>query len=389
MAFNLASADEIRSGEVTDVYFPRIVEVLKAKGVDAEVVGEIRAAALPRGWDWAVLAGLDEVQELFSGAPITVGAMPEGTVFAAEEPVITVLGSYRSFAVYETALLGLVCQASGVATMAARCTLAAGGKPVYSFGARRMHPALAPMIDRNAYLGGCDGVAVTLSAERMGIEPVGTMAHAFILVMGDPCAAYRAFDEVLDPSIPRVALVDTLEDEKFGAVAAAECLGERLAGVRLDTPRSRRGDMVALVEEVRWELGLRGFGDVRVIVSGGLDEHEIAGLAAVTDAFGVGTAISNAPVVDFSFDLVEVNGRPSAKRGKRSGHKQVWECPACRTRSVLPARSPVPTCSCTAVPMEPLLTPLVDPEAGALARDCVDACRSRLKDRLASGRFAL
>lgn len=389
MGFNLASADEIRSGLVTDVYFTRIAEVLKAKGVDADVVGEVRAAALPRGWDWAVLAGLDEVQELFSGMAVTVRAMPEGTVFGAEEPVITVSGGYRSFAAYETALLGLVCQASGVATMAARCSLAAERKPVYSFGARRMHPALAPMIDRNAYLGGCDGVAVALSAERLGVEPVGTMAHAFILVMGDPCAAYRAFDEVLDPSIPRVALVDTLEDEKFGAITAAECLGERLAGVRLDTPRSRRGDMLALVGEVRWELGLRGFGDVWVIVSGGLDEHEIARLAGVADAFGVGTAISNAPVVDFSFDLVEVNGMPSAKRGKRSGQKQVWECPACRTRDVLSVSAPAPTCSCTAIPMEPLLMPLVDPEAGALAREDVDACRSRLEDTLATGRFAL
>lgn len=385
----MASADEIRSGQVTDVYFRRISEVLEAKGVDADVVGEVRAAALPQDWDWAILAGLDEVQELFSGMPVTVSAMPEGTVFMAEEPVITVSGSYRSFGVYETALLGLVCQASGIATMAARCSLAADQKPIYSFGARRMHPALAPMIDRNAYLGGCDGVAVTLSAERLGVEPVGTMAHAFILVMGDPCAAYRAFDEVLDPSIPRVALVDTLEDEKFGAITAAECLGERLAGVRLDTPRSRRGDMLTLVQEVRWELGLRGFGDVRVVVSGGLDEYEIAELSGVTDAFGVGTAISNAPVVDFSFDLVEVDGRPFAKRGKRSGHKQVWECPACKAREVLPARTSAPKCSCAAGPMEPLLTPLVDPEAGALAREDLDASRSRLKDTLAAGLLAL
>src|SRR5436190_1151227 len=83
-----------------------------------------------------------------------------------------------SFGVLETALLGLLCQASGVATVAARCKIAAEGRPVFSFGARRMHPAISPMVERSAYIGGCDGVASVKSAEVIGIQPVGTMAHA-------------------------------------------------------------------------------------------------------------------------------------------------------------------------------------------------------------------
>ena len=94
--------------------------------------------------------------------------MPEGTICRPNEPVLTLSGPYGAFAEHETAILGFLCQASGVATGAARCRLAAGEKPVVSFGARRMHPAITPMIERSAYLGGCDRVAVDLAVERLG-----------------------------------------------------------------------------------------------------------------------------------------------------------------------------------------------------------------------------
>jgi nicotinate phosphoribosyltransferase len=189
-----------------------------------------------------------------------------------------------------------------------------------------MHPAIAPMIERAAFVGGCDGVAVVKSAELIGIEPVGTMAHALILILGEE-RAWKAFDRVVDPHLPRVALVDTFQDEKFGAVAAASALGKRLAAVRLDTPASRRGDFEAILREVRWELDERGFGDVRIFASGGIGEREILQLNRYVDAYGVGTSISNAPVVDFALDIVEVSGQPRAKRGKLSGRKHLWECP--------------------------------------------------------------
>src|SRR5207302_6100177 len=187
--------------------------------------------------------------------------------------------------------------ASGVATRAARCAIAADDKPVYSFGARRMHPSIAPMIERAAYVGGCAGVAAVASAEMLGLQPVGTMAHATILILGQE-RAWHAFDETMEEDVPRVALVDTFQDEKFGAIAAAEVLGDRLAAVRLDTPGSRRGDFAAIVREVRWELGVRGFDHVKLFVSGGLDETDIRPLNRLVDARGVGTSISALPGAD-------------------------------------------------------------------------------------------
>ncbi|MBW2085552.1 MAG: nicotinate phosphoribosyltransferase, partial [Deltaproteobacteria bacterium] len=308
-------------------------------------------------WEWAVLAGLEEALSLLSDFEVKVRAMPEGTVFRSFEPVMEIEGRYLEFGHLETAVLGLICQASGVATMAARCRKAAGDSSLFSFGARRMHPALAPMLERNAWIGGCDGVAVGLGAALVGQEPVGTMPHALILIMGDTLAATEAFDEVIDPSVQRISLIDTFQDEKFEALRVAEAMGDRLWGIRLDTPGSRRGNMARIVEEVRWELELAGHPDVKIAVSGGLNEETLASLAPIVDAFGVGTAISNAPVVDFSMDIIEIDGRPVAKRGKRAGSKSVMRCSHCFQDQVVPlGRDPEP-CPCQEGKWRPLLAP--------------------------------
>src|ERR671936_154403 len=274
-SFHTASDAEIRAGEVSDVYFQRTVEILAARGDRKRVKAEVYLKSLPEDWDWGVLAGIEEVVALLEGVAVDVRAMDEGTVFAPYQPVLALEGVYVEWAKYETALLGLLCQASGIATKAARCKRAAGERQVISFGARRMHPALAPMIERNAFIGGCDGVAVTKAAELIDADPMGTIPHALVLMVGDTVEALRAYHEVIEPKVRRVALIDTLQDEKFEAIRVAEALGQDLYAVRLDTPSSRRGDFFRILQEVRWELDLRGFEHVRIIASGGVDEYEI------------------------------------------------------------------------------------------------------------------
>jgi len=354
MGFQVAPDEHIKAGLVTDVYFERVKKALEKRGINPQVDMEVRASELPNGWEWAVFAGLEEVIELISGLPVTLRSIPEGYVFRAGEPVLSVSGRYLDFGVYETAILGLVCQASGIATNAARCRIAAGDKLLISFGARRMHPAIAPMIERNAFIGGCDGVAVIESAHMIGEEPMGTMSHSLIICAEDERAAYEMFDEATDPSVLRIALVDTFQDEKFGAVFAASVLGERLYGVRLDTPGSRRGDFLKILEEVRWELDIRGYSNVRILVSGGIDEYKIIELGKYADGFGVGTHISNSPVVNFSMDIVEVEGKPLAKRGKKSGLKQLWVC-SCGERKETLAMVENVLCSSCGNSMEPII----------------------------------
>ncbi len=344
--FHISNSDDIKEGKITDVYFERTVRILKKKRLDKRVVVEVRTRTLPSPYQWAILAGLDEALYLLEGLKVDVWSMPEGSLFYPFEPVLTIEGNYSEFGRYETALLGLICQASGIATRAARCKKSSQGKTVYHFGARRMHPGITSMIDRASFIGGCDGVAVRSSAKELGEEAVGTIPHALVLLAGDTVKATQFFDEVIEPEVGRVALIDTLGDEKFEALRVAKVLGKNLLAVRIDTPASRRGDIMELLEEVRWELDLRGFKKVKIFVSGGITEEKIALLSSVADAFGVGTYISNAPVIDFSLDIVEINSKPLAKKGKRSGKKQIWQCSSCLTRSILPFRERIVKCSC-------------------------------------------
>jgi len=163
--FHVAEEKEILEGKTTDVYFERTLKILKTKKINCRVKAEFVTKNLPDEWSWAVLAGLEEVAHLLKGLPVKVRAMKEGTIFYPNEPVLEIEGNYQDFCVFETAILGLLCQASGIATKAARYRKLAGDRLLMSFGARRMHPVLAPMIERNAYIGGCDGVSVVKSGE--------------------------------------------------------------------------------------------------------------------------------------------------------------------------------------------------------------------------------
>src|SRR5437016_441199 len=361
--FHVASDAEIKRGEVSDVYFARTVQILVARHDRQRVKAEVYLKSLPADYAWGARAGIEEAAALLGELPVDVDAMHEGTVFGPYEPVLALEGTYVEWAEYETALLGLLCQASGIATKAARCKRAAGDRQVISFGARRMHPALAPMIERNAFIGGCDGVAVTKSAELIDADPMGTIPHALVLVIGDTVEALKAFHEVVDPKVRRVALVDTLQDEKFEAIRVAEALGRDLYAVRLDTPSSRRGDFFRILEEVRWELDLRGHAHVKILASGGVDEYEILALNPVADGYGVGTAIANAPVLNFALDIMEIEGQPMAKRGKWSGAKDVYRRRGTRETVVLPAGRRPPD----DFAWEPLLKPLI--KAGRIVRD--------------------
>ncbi|MEN6395570.1 MAG: nicotinate phosphoribosyltransferase, partial [Methanoregula sp.] len=144
--------------------------------------------------------------------------------------------------------------------------------------------------------------------------------------------------------VPRIMLCDTYCDEKTESLRAAEC---GATSVRLDTPRSRRGNMRSIIEEVRWELDSHGYSRVKIFLSGGVTKEDVIAYRDCIDAFGVGGAIANAPVVDFAIDIVEIEGKPRAKRGKRSGIKQVYEL-VCEKHRTLPVGQTPPA---NAVPL--------------------------------------
>lgn len=314
-----ASHDEILQGLTTDAYFVNTSRVLERTGLaDARVTAEIFLRSE------GVLAGVDEALRLLAHAPgaadaIEAWSLPEGSPIEAKQVVMRIRGPYKAFALYETALLGILAHSSGWATAASRVVRAAVPKPVYSFGARHIHPAVAPVMERAALVGGAAGAACVLGARLMGQEPVGTMSHAYLLITGDTVVGAQAYDQHAPDGSPRIVLVDTFKDEAEEALRVAAALGPRLEGIRLDTPAERGGVTPGLLREVRARLDLAGRRDVRILVSGGLTAERIEELKPFADAFGVGSAISTAPPIEATMDVKEVDGRPVAKRGRIPG----------------------------------------------------------------------
>jgi nicotinate phosphoribosyltransferase len=192
------------------------------------------------------------------------------------------------------------------------------------------------MIERAAWIGGVDGVSNTCAPEGMPV--VGTMPHAFVMCYNNPEEAWRSFDRHAPKEVSRIMLSDTYCDEKSESLRAAKC---GATAVRLDTPRSRRGNMRSIIEEVRWELDAHGYSGVKIFLSGGVTREEIVAYRDIVDAFGVGGTIANAPVIDFAMDIVEIEKEAKAKRGKRSGVKQVYEVSGGK-HMVLPVGSKIP-----------------------------------------------
>jgi nicotinate phosphoribosyltransferase len=347
---SVASWERIKSGWVTDIYFLRSLKILREKGLDKTMARiEAHVYSLPHGCSWGVYAGLEDALKLFEGRDVNIYSVPEGTIFKPVEPVMVVEGPIGEILDLETALLGIIRHASSIATKSARIKKLAGDKMVIFFGLRAAHPAIGPMLDRSAFIGGFDAVSGAYGEELLDVKPVGTMPHALIVIFGDQVKAWKAFDEVVEPSVPRIMLVDTFYDERVESLMAAQLLGERLYGVRLDTPSSRRGNMQMIIKEVRWVLDLHGYKNVKIFVSGGIDEKEVVALRDLVDGFGVGTSIAFPPSIDFSMDIVEVmrDGKwiPISKRGKLPGFKQLYRCPNSLEDHVLPWGSESPLCN--------------------------------------------
>jgi nicotinate phosphoribosyltransferase len=314
---------EILSGESADVYFARAESILEREGLDPMVVMEVFSR------ETGVLCGVDEAKNLLAHvlgeadpAEVTVEALDDGDTFASKEIVLRIRARYRRFGLYETAILGMLAQSTGWASAARECVEAAAPRPVISFGARHVHPDITDVLDYAAIVGGCVGASTPAGARLAGLNPTGTMPHSLVLIFGDTVEAAVAFDRDLGPDIPRIVLVDTFKDEAEEALRVAHALGDRLYGIRLDTPSERGRVTPDLVTEIRARLDLEDFHHVKIVVSGGLNPDRIRYFkesGAPVDSYAVGSYISGAAPIDFTGDIKEIDGRPIAKRGRIPG----------------------------------------------------------------------
>jgi nicotinate phosphoribosyltransferase len=262
-----------------------------------------------------------------------VWAVPEGRVFFKDEPIIEITAPIIQAQIVETFIINQIHLQTLIATKAARCVHAAGGRSVVDFALRRTHGTDAGMkVARASYLAGCGGTSNVLAGSRYGIPIVGTMAHSFVMSFDREIDAFRAYAASFPDNA--ILLIDTY-DTVAGAVNAAQVAqemtarGKTLIGVRIDS-----GDLAAQARAVRKVLDEAKLPDCKIIGSGGLDEFELAELAAANvpfDSYGVGTKLgisADAPWTDISYKLVEYQDRSVLKlsTGKASwpGKKQVF-----------------------------------------------------------------
>ena len=310
------------AGPASDIYFQRARDTLAGPGIDAVVGVDFFSSRA------GVLCGVAEAVRLLSAVldpnqGDEAWVLSEGATMDNKETVLRVRAPYSRMGVFETALLGMLSSCSGWATAAREVVEAAAGKRVISFGARHVHPLIGPVMEYAAVVGGCAGCATPLGAQLAGLKaPSGTMPHAMIIVFGDTVTAARAFDTHMPDDVLRIVLVDTFRDEAEESLRVAEALGNRLRGVRLDTPQERGHVTIDLVKEVRARLDQAGHPHVGIFVSGGLSVQRIRDFEAAhapVDSYGVGMAISSAPPIAFTADIKEVDGKAIAKRGRIPG----------------------------------------------------------------------
>ncbi|MFV2011112.1 MULTISPECIES: nicotinate phosphoribosyltransferase [unclassified Micromonospora] len=282
----------------------RLVDLIRDFRFDAETVRHLRDRAVV---DAGTAQWLTDYR--FTG---DVDGYAEGELFFPNSPILTVSGTFAECVLLETLVLSVLNHDCAIAAAAARAVTAARGRPVIEMGSRRTHEEAAVAAARAAYLAGFAATSNLAAGARYGIPTAGTSAHAFTLLHDDERAAFAS--QVATLGRDTTLLVDTYSISQ-GIRNAIEVAGPDLRAIRIDS-----GDLSVLAQQSRELLDSLGATETKIIVSGDLDEHAIASLAAEpVDMYGAGTAVvtgSGAPTARLVYKLVEVDGRPVVKRSE-------------------------------------------------------------------------
>jgi nicotinate phosphoribosyltransferase len=341
------------SALLTDFYQLTMARAYFELGMDETAVFELFVRKLPRSRRFLLAAGLEQVldyleQLRFDDAELdflsslgsfprafldhlaalrftgSVHAMPEGTPFFADEPIVRVTAPILEAQLVESRILNIVHFQSLIASKAARCLFAAGGRRLVDFGMRRAHEGDAALYAaRAAYLAGFDATATVEAGRRFGIPLSGTLAHSFIQAHDREADAFRRFASVTPP--PVTLLIDTYDTER-GARRVIE-LAKARSGAPIQAVRIDSGDLASQARRVRSLLDEHGCRDTQIVLSGSLDEYQIEELVRAgvpADGFGVGTHLdvsADAPALDMAYKLESYAG---TARRKRSPGKTTW-----------------------------------------------------------------
>jgi nicotinate phosphoribosyltransferase len=347
---------------LTDLYQLNMIQAYLDHGDTDTAVFEFFARTLPARRGFLLAAGLEQALDFlehlrFSAADIAwlkstgrfknnlldylgkfrfsgdVHAMPEGTAFFANEPILRVTAPLPQAQFVESRLINILHFQSLVAAKAARMKLAAPNKLLVDFGLRRAHGAEAGlMAARVSYLAGFAGTATVLAGEMFGIPLYGTMAHSFIEAFDDETVAFETFARTRPDNL--VLLLDTYDTERAAHKIVALAPRLKMAGITIRAVRLDSGDLIALAKNVRRILDDGGLRKVTIFASGGLDEDSLAAFLranAPIDGIGIGTSMTTSadvPNIDCVYKMQEYAGLPRRKKSDKKatwpGRKQVW-----------------------------------------------------------------
>ena len=336
----LPDAGAASTALLTDQYeLTMLLAALAAGCADRRCTFEVFARRLPRGRRYGVVAGVERVLEAVSEFRFDAAALhhlepvldrrtldhladwrfdgdidgyPEGQLFFPGSPVMTVNGSFASAVILETVVLSILNHDCAIASAAARMTSTAAGRTLIEMGSRRTHESAAVAAARAAYIAGFTATSNLAAGLKYGIPTTGTAAHAFTLLHDSEAEAFAAQADALGKGT--TLLVDTYDITK-GIATAIEVVGPALGAIRIDS-----GDLGVLARSAREQLDSLGATDTKIVLSGDLDEYGIAALRAdPVDVYGVGTSLvtgSGAPTAGMVYKMVQVDGRPVAKRSE-------------------------------------------------------------------------
>ena len=350
------------SALLVDQYQLSMMEAYIQRDMNKTAVFELFVRRLPKERNFLVATGLEQALELLESLHFTpeelkwlkqtgkysqdflayladfkfrgdVDAMPEGTLFFPNEPILQIIASMAEAQFIESRIINLLHYQTLVASKAVRSVLMGPGKTLIDFGVRRSHGFEAGVLAaRASYIAGFTGTSTVLAERAFQIPAFGTMAHSFIEAHSDENLAFQNFAEVHPENV--IFLLDTYDTIKAAhkickLAPALVKQGIKIKGVRLDS-----GDLAELSKQVREILNSAGLEDTIIFVSGDLDEHKVHQLlanGAPIDAFGVGTHLTtstDAPYLDMVYKLQAYDGIPKRKKsiGKATwpGKKQVF-----------------------------------------------------------------
>jgi nicotinate phosphoribosyltransferase len=347
---------------LTDLYQLNMAQAYLDRGMTKTAVFDFSMRSLPARRHFLMAAGLEQVLEYLETLRFTpedldwlastgrfgpqlidylaslrftgdVHAMPEGTIFFPDEPILRVTAPLPQAQLVESRVMNILHFQTMIAAKAARVRLAAGDRLLVDFGFRRAHGAEAGlMAARASYIAGFAGTATVLAEKLFGIPTFGTMAHSFIEAHDDELAAFENFARARPNNV--TLLIDTYDTEAAAKKVVALAPRLKQMGITIRAVRLDSGDLVALSKSVRRILDAGGCSDITIFASGGLDEDAIDAMlraGAPIDGFGVGTSLTTSadvPALDCAYKLQEYAGVPRRKQsfGKTTwpGRKQVW-----------------------------------------------------------------